>query len=221
MRLRNTPFQILLVGLFFYLVFAPFLSEFPYTYLIITGLLTFVLLSAIFTLHQSRVLKGISIITLGGALLPIWLNFFGLIPPVFTWIYVFLFLYLSSVICSLLLHFFASKKVTSNLIYAALCLYLLAGILWGVVYALMETHFSGSFQGWITDLPQTSDFRLHGFIYFSFTTLTTLGYGDIVPQTLRAAALCQAEAIAGQFFISVLIARLVGIHIAQRMKGEV
>ena len=49
----------------------------------------------------------------------------------------------------------------------------------------------------------------------SFTTMTTLGYGDITPQTPVAMAFCQVEAILGQLFIAVLVARLVGIQVAQ------
>ena len=58
------------------------------------------------------------------------------------------------------------------------------------------------------------------FNYFSFVTMTTLGYGDITPQTKSAAALCQAQAIIGQFFTVVLIARLVGIQVAQEFSCE-
>ncbi|HFQ90519.1 MAG TPA: two pore domain potassium channel family protein, partial [Desulfobulbus sp.] len=61
--------------------------------------------------------------------------------------------------------------------------------------------------------------RLRHFQYFSFVTLTTLGYGDILPRTEGATALCQTEAIVGQFFMAVLVARLVGIRVAQEFSG--
>ena len=63
--------------------------------------------------------------------------------------------------------------------------------------------------------------HLHDFVYFSYITLTTLGYGDILPQTQGATALCQAEAIIGQFFIAVLVARLVGIEASQQLGNGV
>jgi hypothetical protein len=56
--------------------------------------------------------------------------------------------------------------------------------------------------------------------YFSFTTLTTLGYGDITPAGKFAQVLANMEAIAGQVYLAIFIARLVGLHIAQELKRE-
>ncbi|RUM45652.1 MAG: Ion channel protein, partial [Desulfocapsa sp.] len=61
---------------------------------------------------------------------------------------------------------------------------------------------------------------IHLFNYFSFVTLTTLGYGDITPQTAGAASLCQMEAIVGQFFTAVVVAWLVGMHVSNRHDRE-
>jgi len=54
--------------------------------------------------------------------------------------------------------------------------------------------------------------KVHVFNYFSLVTLTSLGYGDITPQSLGAASLCQMEAIIGQFYTAVLVAWLVGMY---------
>jgi hypothetical protein len=62
--------------------------------------------------------------------------------------------------------------------------------------------------------------RWQHFEYFSLVTLPTLGYGDILPQTPRAAALCQAEAVMGQFYMAVLVARLVGIQVSQEFSSS-
>jgi voltage-gated potassium channel len=59
--------------------------------------------------------------------------------------------------------------------------------------------------------------RLGDFIYFSYVTMTTLWYGDITPQTQGAMALCQTEAILGQFYIAVLVAYLVAMRVSVRM----
>jgi voltage-gated potassium channel Kch len=58
------------------------------------------------------------------------------------------------------------------------------------------------------------------FIYYSFVTLTTLGYGDIVPVSPHARALSSLEAVIGQLFIAVLIARLVGMHIVHETEKK-
>ena len=54
------------------------------------------------------------------------------------------------------------------------------------------------------------------YVYFSFVTLATLGYGDIVPRTVDASGLVVAEAVVGQLYLAVLVARLVGLHLAGR-----
>lgn len=65
-------------------------------------------------------------------------------------------------------------------------------------------------------LDNVQDSPLHIFNYFSMVTLTTLGYGDITPQTAGAGALCQMEAIVGQFFTAVVVAWLVGSIITEK-----
>ena len=58
------------------------------------------------------------------------------------------------------------------------------------------------------------------FVYFSFATLTTLGYGDVVPVNQAAGVLTNIEALAGQVFLAVFVARLVGLYIATESKKE-
>jgi len=217
---KNIYFQLLLGGLFLYLTLSPFLLQYPYAFVTINFLLTSVFLAAIFTLQRKKALKVVSIIVLCATLIPYWLNLLGLINISLTFNYLLFVIYLSIIVCSMLVRIVRAKKVSANVIYAALCSYLLTGILWGVIYTFIDIQAPGSFKGWIFDLPDIPEMRFHGFIYFSFTTLTTLGYGDMVPQTLQAAAFCEVEAIMGQFFISVLIAHLVGLHITQRISKE-
>ncbi len=217
---RNIQFQLLLGGLFAYLILAPFFAKFPYAYILINFVFTFVLLTAMFTLEKSRTLKIVSIVVLLTTLFPLWLNLFGIIEISETFTYTLLAIYLGIIVCSLFVRVFSAKKVSANVLYAALSLYVLIGMIWGTLYALLDRVVPGSFRGWIVDLPNIAEMRFHGFIYFSFATQTTLGYGDVTPATLQSAALCQTEAIMGQFFISVLIAQLVGIHIAERMRRD-
>lgn len=119
-------------------------------------------------------------------------------------------------------HIFTSTKVTVDTIAASLCVYLLIGVLWSMIYSLIEVAMPGSFrfayagdQGRTVDMGgQTSIFAL----YLSFTTLSTLGYGDIVPVTNPARMFAVTEAIVGQVYLAVLVARLVGMHIAESVK---
>lgn len=121
-------------------------------------------------------------------------------------------------ISSILRLIFTSKQVTLNLLCASLCVYLLLGIAWGLAYSAASVVNVNSFKftPGAGDMPTAM--RMDGrhsieAIYFSFTTMTTLGYGDIVPTTPITRMLAVLEAIVGQLYLAVLVARLVGLHI--------
>ncbi len=111
-----------------------------------------------------------------------------------------------------------SKVVTGDTIRGAIIIYLFIGSLFSSIYILIEIVSPGSFL--ITNSaghPVTSSIsdisRLFG--YFSFVTLTTLGYGDIIPIKELSRTMAWIEAFTGQIYLAVIIARLVGIYIAQ------
>ena len=87
------------------------------------------------------------------------------------------------------------------------------GIIWALLYGLVEVLIEGSFSG---NLLNVGGSRFWDLIYFSFVTLTTLGYGDILPMNSYARTLAYIEAIAGQFYIAILVASLVGAHLSDR-----
>lgn len=100
-----------------------------------------------------------------------------------------------------------------NRLVGAACIYLLSGSLWGIVYFLLSVVAPASFNG-ITG--ETWSEQLNEFTYHSFVTLTTLGYGDVTPAAPIARTLCYLEAVLGQLYLTVLVAALVGKHIAGR-----
>lgn len=100
-----------------------------------------------------------------------------------------------------------------NRIVGAVCIYLLSGALWGIVYFLLELVAPASFTGVASDIWTE---ELNQFTYHSFVTLTTLGYGDVTPVSPVARTLCYLEAVLGQMYLTVLVAALVGLHIASR-----
>jgi len=102
-------------------------------------------------------------------------------------------------------------RVTGDKIAGAISAYLLMGIIWSVVYSLFFHLQPESFM--IPEHLQTSGIVSLRQLYFSFTTLTTLGYGDIIPQTHAAQSYAVMEAACGQVFLTVLIARLVALQI--------
>jgi voltage-gated potassium channel Kch len=107
-----------------------------------------------------------------------------------------------------------STEITKETLYAAVVAYLLIALMWAFLYMVLELAIPGSFS-----LPDGSQ-RLETmrFEYFSFVTITTLGYGDIVPLTNKASALALLEALIGQIYLVVLVAWLVGMHVSRKTK---
>lgn len=209
-------FKNLLFWLFVYVVVGPFLESVPYAATVIGLCFTAVLFSAVYAVNKESRLLSVVMILMPLTLAFLWLDKVGLVdlsPALFSSLLV---LYLAALVYSFLIHILAVRRVTTNVICAALCLYLMLGLLWGAVFGLLEWWVPNSFAGGLLEQASTPDEKTHCLNYFSFITLSTLGYGDITPQTRGAAALCQAEAILGQFFTVVLVARLVGIQVAQQ-----
>ena len=100
---------------------------------------------------------------------------------------------------------FRARSIDREHVYAALSAYLLAGVFFGNLYWTLEQIQPGTFA-------LTGDFLPSSAIYFSFVTLATLGYGDIVPRTEVARGLAVVEGVGGQLFLAVLIARLVSLY---------
>lgn len=103
--------------------------------------------------------------------------------------------------------------VDGERIFAALDAYLMAGMLLGVCYWILEQAWPDSFGS-----PEVADLDPQAAIYFSFITIATLGYGDIVPVGGPARGLAILEAVSGQMYLAVLVARLVSLYSA-RMEG--
>ncbi len=220
---KNNLFQYLLFCFFIYLMIGPFIESLPAAHIILDIILSATLILAVYAIHKKARLINGAIFLLVVTLSLMWIGSLGLIDLSDKVSRFLLCLYLIFLVYSFSKYIFSVKLVNSNLISAVLCLYLILGLLWGTMYSILEFMIPGSFKGDILAEGSTISNQLHYFYYFSYVTLTTLGYGDILPQTRQAAALCQTEAILGQFFTAVFVARLVGIQVAQQFssnKGE-
>lgn len=104
-------------------------------------------------------------------------------------------------------------EVNANRLVGAICVYLMLGVIWALAYSLLELAAPGSFGG----VPAGQDAGWDSeWLYFSFVTLTTLGYGDILPLSAVARALAYMEAVTGQFYVAILVAGLVSAYISDR-----
>ncbi len=102
------------------------------------------------------------------------------------------------------------KNVTINTLYAVSVSYLLLGMMGFWLLSFLDIMVPGSFSG------NFSPYRTYDLIYFSFVTLTTLGYGDIQPLNPEGKAICLLISIAGQLYVSFTIAVIVGKYLSQK-----
>ena len=113
----------------------------------------------------------------------------------------------------MLRHIFTANRVGPVTLLMAVNSYLLIGVIWAGTYIICEVFTPGSFAG----LGATSSARTVDLYYFSFVTLTTLGYGDILPIAPLARSLALAEVICGVMFTGVLVARLIGLYTEEHL----
>ena len=213
-------FQYFLVCFFLYLILGPFIRSVPFASVLLNLFLSTLLILAVYIIRRRTVLIKGSIILLAITLALLWVGELGFIELSAKGTNILLCLYLCSMVYSFSKYIFSARRVDADLICATLSLYLIIGLFWGTIYATVEAFQPGSFAGEILANAPTSSDQLHYFYYFSYITLTTLGYGDILPKTEVAVVMCQVEAILGQFFTAVLVARLVGIEVAQKFSVE-
>ncbi len=116
------------------------------------------------------------------------------------------------VIANFLAIMFQSDEVTRTVIFMALLSYLLAALMWAFLYTFLELVDPASFN---IDLSQIEGY-LSEFKYYSFVTITTLGYGDITPVTGVAKSFSALQAVVGQLYVVVVIAWLVGNYVRQK-----
>jgi voltage-gated potassium channel len=110
-----------------------------------------------------------------------------------------------------------SGQISANKLVGSVCIYLLIGVIWAIMYILIDLLTVDAFRGLSIQAENQSTWE---YIYFSFVTLTTLGYGDISPVNEVARTLTYIEAICGQFYIAILVASLVGAHMSDRLHNK-
>ena len=213
---KRDRYLFLLISLLSIILITPLFEGLVEINTLLDILTTLIFLSSLYAISQ----KGQSLRIGIGLLLPVivtmWLTYLVHIP------YLRLvgdgcsILFFAFTIILILSSVFKEDEITLDVIYGAVVVYLLMALMWAFTFDLLETLRPGSFQ--VTVNPSQGT-RVH-FIYYSFVTITTVGYGDILPVSLTARSLSILEMVVGQIYLIVLIARLVGINITQSMEKK-
>ena len=210
----SAPFFILLILILVMLILPPFLDDWVSTRILLDLFLTAILFALIFAIRSNRSQVIIGVILALPLILSTWASYFILITSFGFVTQIFAALFFGYAAVNILRRMLKKKEITRETIFAAIVAYLLIGLMWAFIYMLVEKLVPGSFSFPDKDLRTTT---MH-FEYFSFVTITTLGYGDISPLTNKASALAMLEALVGQIYLVVLVAWLVGMHVSSRSK---
>jgi len=210
-RLRRFSAVQLLVALAVLLIAAPFLEELEGGRLLLSVLFSLVLLAAVFAVANRKRSLLIALVLAIPAITARWVSYFRpdlLHPSVFL---VCALLLLAFVIGHLLLFILRAPVVNVEVLCASIAVYLMLGLTWTVAYWLVDQVTPSGAFSFNTDRNVHSINGFNG-IYFSFITLSTVGYGDITPVSRAARWLAALEAMTGLLYVAVLIARLVSLY---------
>jgi voltage-gated potassium channel len=210
----------LLISLLVIFVISPFVAPYYYGPTILNVIAAIVLLSATYAVSRRR---SFLIFALSMSIFSIAMTFWLAVAPSF-WLVIVCHSSLVIVIVffatAILSYVLGSGKVTWDKIYGAVCAYLLLGYAWTFAYSVIEAAQPGSFVSIGSNMPTDLVGRVMQLRYFSFVTLASVGYGDVVPRSPAARTLALLEAILGQFYLVALVGRLVGLHIVHGNPDE-
>lgn len=216
---RERRFLYLLLFLMILIFMGPFISDHERGFTLYDGLSTGVLVLGAYSASGKKSSLLIALAIFVPAVALVWLDHFDPSTSYALPRSILSILFFTYIGGTILAHVLKAERVTFDKICAALCSYLLIGVIFAFLYSLLEFLDPGTFLagGEVIHQGDHRAFRGAGLgqaIYFSFTTLTTLGYGDIVGATPVAKNLSVLEALIGQIYLVVLVARLVGMEIA-------
>jgi len=183
-------FRNLLFLLLLYVVGSPFLEPYPSLAVLAHISLSLALLGAVYAINKQKNRRSIAGLVLLPLLALYWLGLFDVVVVSRISAHLLFTAFYALLIYTFTVQIKNATRVTRKELYATFSLYLIIGLFWGSIYTLLYYVHPDAYSG---VLLETTNNASHIFNYFSFVTLTTLGYGDITPQTAGAGALCQMD----------------------------
>lgn len=134
-------------------------------------------------------------------------------------------LFLGFVACMILHDIWTARMVTADTLVGAVCAYMLIGATWASAYSFVELLVPGSFVLTVTGetISAKPAAHIHNYpllMYYSFVTLCSLGYGDVVPVKAAARMVATTEAITGHFYMAVFVARMISLHLVHARASD-
>lgn len=207
-QLRRYPCLILLVAMLALLLVMAFLGETSYGRVIVNLANAIVLVSAVAAVGRSRrALLAAALLAVPTLAFQFLALFIGK-PAYFALNWGFAAIFYAYAIVQLLDYVLRRGEFAADKLYGAVAAYLMLAILWALLYGVVEYCYPGAFA--FGGTPKALDFG--EMIYFSFTVLTTTGFGDITPVLIQSRFLAILEEVTGIMYVAILIARLTSIY---------
>jgi voltage-gated potassium channel len=219
---RKARYRPLLVSLLFLSLVVPLFEDLAYGTLVIDVVSTSVLVSGAWTAsHRPRdlvIMIALAAMVVGTQLLGLWLDLraANVLSAIVTVGFV------GCVTIMLLSDLMQATQISADTIGGAICGYMMIGITWGSLFFVIQLFEPRAFNLPEAARPTFALFQSEylQLIYYSMVTLTTVGYGDISAKIPLAQNLSSLEAMIGQFYIAVLVARLVSLQMTQRTRAD-
>lgn len=213
-------YTVLLVSLLLLIVLHPLTADLALGRRLYEALLTLVFLAAFLQVFQRRGFRTAAVVLGLPTLVANWTGF--ALPdlptaPLAVALHLLAALFLGLAVAAVLRDIIEARAVTLDSLCGAFAGYLVVSLIFFHLYSVLETVWPGSFRAGSDVLKELSDpdRRRSVLIYFSMVTMTTVGYGDVVPASQAARVLACLEALAGQFYIAVILAELIGLKASQ------
>ena len=207
------PLLLLLVATVF--VVPAFLPYGPAGRVVLDVLMTLVLLAGLLAVAEHRRIFPIVAVMSIVSIAVRWAEWFVPLADLPALREVSLLMALSVLAVAVGINVFGAGQAVADRVTGAVVLYLLIGAAWAIPYAMLHAHSQGAFSG----VEGGTGYQMERWIYFSFVTLTTVGYGDITPVTRAARSLAILEALVGQLYPAVILARLVSLPSDRRPRS--
>ena len=207
-------FLYLLILILAMIIIDPLVANFLQLRIITDVFVTAIFITAAYAISKRKRDVFVAVLLLVPMLASLWSEYFVNIPSLLIVGNVCGAVYFGYTVIVIVIFIYGQREVTRDLIAGAAVAYLMMALMWTFLYRSVEMLQPGSFS-----LPDTP-FQSHKLIivYYSFVTITTLGFGDITPTTGLASSLSILEAVVGQLFLVVGVAWLVGVHVSQTLE---
>jgi hypothetical protein len=212
-KLISGHYNLLMTFLFFLFVFRPYQHE-HFSIGVWKVFLTASLMMAIFTVHHHRKVKiCVTILAIPAALFS-WLGLFDQGETVLVANCAFNVAFMSICTASIVHDVVLRARVTMETLKGVICAYFLVAFIFAYIYLLIEAVQPGSIliRGESVNVYADAHFYFISMLYYSFVTLLTIGYGDVISVGNNAQTACVIEGIMGQFYIAILVSRLVSVY---------